>query len=95
MRFFGATLSKKLAMILALALLLGQFALILHDAVAQHEPEAACEICVVKDRLTDVISADIAVPVFLSITVAICLVSLPTPAFRRIRTACPRGPPLH
>ena len=94
MRFFGTTLSKKLAATLAVALLLGQFALVLHDAVAQHDLDTACEICVVKDRHTDFVSADMAVPVFLSITVTLCLFSTVIPAFRRVQAARSRGPPI-
>jgi len=94
MRFFGSTLGKKVAVILAAAVLLGQFALVLHDVVAQHELDTACEICVVKDRHTDFISAEIEVPVFLSITVAICIFSMAVPVFCRIQTARPGGPPI-
>jgi len=93
MQILGATLSKKLAATLAVAVLLGQFALVLHDAVAQHELDTSCEICVIKDRHADFMGAGVAIPAFISIAAAICFFSAAVPAFRRIQAAHPRGPP--
>ncbi len=94
MRFFKTMRIKKLAAVAALAVLLGQFALVLHDAVAQHDLHAACEVCIVKDKLADSVVSFIASPVFFATIVLVCGFALQPLLARPVQAARPRGPPV-
>jgi len=94
MRFFKVMRIRKLAAVAALAVLLGQFALILHDAVAQHDVNAACEICIVKDKLADSVVSFFASPVFFATIVLVGGLAFQPLLARRVQAARPRGPPV-
>ena len=59
---------RTIGLVAALALILGQAALLVHAAAADHGVGEACQVCLVKDRLAE------------SAAIAIVAIALPPPA---------------
>ena len=86
--------AHRLVAIAAVAIMFGQLAVVLHDALAHHGEETACEVCIVKDRIADGVVAHVATPVALFAVFLTCSLAAQLIAARRIQAVRPRGPPV-
>jgi len=107
MLFLRAKTYKKLAALAAVAVLLGQLALVLHEIIAhsdyyhahesehghEQEQEISCEICVVLDRVSYFAASFGPVSAFLWLSFLLCLPTMQFAPIQRHQTAQPRAPP--
>ena len=76
------------------AIVIGQFSLLLHDVLIDHEAGSACELCSGHDRMADgAVDAGSGPVAFVSQIVA-PLSRVTSPLFRSVAVVQPRGPPL-
>lgn len=77
-----------------LAVVLGQFSLLLHDVLIDHEADSVCELCAGHDRLADG-TVDVISGAFAFVAPAAAFLSVATPSsVRSVAVFRPRGPPL-
>ena len=93
MRVYGSNRFKRLAVLAALAVILGQFSLTFHDVVAEHDIDAACETCVGADRLSAGGIAFVALIAFWLFTLYSIKPVFAVFVERPDQAARPRGPP--
>jgi hypothetical protein len=84
---------RKLSAFLALIVLLGQLSIILHEVADPHDVGAACEVCIIQDRLANASGSSSATFAFIAIALSVFLFIAAPVLARPVLIALPRGPP--